>query len=163
MTLEDRIEIQECLTHEMTFKAIGLRLAKDQTIISKEVKRHIKVHTDSFVKREDCGPRLLKAPFVCNGCQNKSRSCCRFERHVYEAKTAQMEYETLLTEAREGIALNKEGFYKTEEIISNGVKKRQHLYHINKAKTIELITSIKIFVFPSLLFFFTIKAKRIPP
>ena len=43
LTLEDRIEIQECLTHGMTFKAIGKRLGKDQTTISKEVKRHIKV------------------------------------------------------------------------------------------------------------------------
>ena len=31
LTLEDRIEIQECLTHGMTFKAIGLRLGKDQS------------------------------------------------------------------------------------------------------------------------------------
>ena len=130
LTLEDRIEIQECLTHGMTFKAIGKRLGKDQTTISKEVKRHIKVHTNSFVKREDCCPRLLKAPFVCNGCQNRSRSCCQFARHLYEAKAAQMEYETLLTESREGVALNKESFYKTEEIISNGVKRGQHLYHI---------------------------------
>lgn len=130
LTLEDRIEIQECLTHGMTFKAIGQRLGKDQTTISKEVKRHIKVHTNSFVKREDCCPKLLKAPFVCNGCQNRSRSCCRFPRYLYEAKTAQIEYETLLTESREGIALNKESFYQTEEIISNGVRNGQHLYHI---------------------------------
>ena len=130
LTLEDRIEIQECLTHGMTFKAIGQHLKKDQTTISKEVKRHIKVHTNSFVKRDDCCPRLLKAPFVCNGCQNRSRSCCQFARHLYEAKTAQIEYETLLTESREGIALNKESFYQTEEIISNGVRKGQHLYHI---------------------------------
>lgn len=130
LTLEDRIEIQECLTHGMTFKAIGQRLGKDQTTISKEVKRHIKVHTNSFVKREDCCPKLLKAPFVCNGCQNRSRSCCRFPRYLYEAKAAQIEYETRLTESREGIALNKESFYQTEEIISNGVRNGQHLYHI---------------------------------
>lgn len=130
LTLEDRIEIQECLSHGMTFKAIGQRLGKDQTTISKEVKRHIKVHTNSFVTKEGCCSRLLKAPFVCNGCQNRSRSCCHFPRHLYEAKSAQIEYETLLSEAREGIALNKEGFYRTEEIISNGVKNGQHIYHI---------------------------------
>lgn len=130
LTFEDRIEIQECLNHGMTFKAIGERLQKDQTTISKEVKRHIKVHTNSFVKREDCCPKLLKAPFVCNGCKNRSRSSCRYERHVYEAKAAQTEYETSLTESRKGVALNKESFYKTEEIISNGVKSGQHIYHI---------------------------------
>ena len=130
LTFEDRIEIQECLNYGMTFKAIGERLQKDQTTISKEVKRHIKVHTNSFVKREDCCPKLLKAPFVCNGCKNRSRSSCRYERHVYEAKAAQTEYETSLTESRKGVALNKESFYKTEEIISNGVKSGQHIYHI---------------------------------
>lgn len=138
LTLEDRIEIQECLNHGMTFKEIGERLQKDQTTISKEVKRHIKVHTNSFVKREDCCPKLLKAPFVCNGCQNRSRSCCHYSRHLYEAKCAQMDYESLLTESREGIALNKEGFYRTEEIISNGVKKGQHLYHIMQTHKLEV-------------------------
>ena len=38
MTLQDRIEIQECLSKGMTFKAIGQRIGKDQTTVSKEVK-----------------------------------------------------------------------------------------------------------------------------
>ena len=138
LTLEDRIEIQECLNHGMTYKAIGERLQKDQTTISKEVKRHIKVHTNSFVKREGCCPKLLKAPFVCNGCQNRSRSCCHYPRHVYEAKQAQADYEMLLTESREGIALNKESFYQTEKIISTGVKNGQHLYHIMQTHKLDV-------------------------
>ena len=56
LTLEDRIEIQECLNCGMTFKAIGERLQKDQTTISKEVKRHIKVHTNSFAHKA-CGTK----------------------------------------------------------------------------------------------------------
>lgn len=39
MTLDDRIEIQECLSKGMTFKAIGERIGKSQTTISREVKR----------------------------------------------------------------------------------------------------------------------------
>ncbi|MBQ7322426.1 MAG: helix-turn-helix domain-containing protein, partial [Clostridia bacterium] len=31
MTLDDRIEIQECLNKGMTFKAIAQRIEKDQT------------------------------------------------------------------------------------------------------------------------------------
>lgn len=136
LTLDERIEIQECLTHGMTFKEIGRRIGKDQTTVSKEVKRHIKIHTNSFVKRDDCCPHLLKAPFVCNGCQNKSRSCCHYPRQLYEAKSAQSDYEVLLVEAREGIPLNKDCFYKTEEIISNAVRKGQHIYHAVKAHNI---------------------------
>ena len=37
MTFEDRVDIQECLCKGMTFKAIGKRIGKDQTTISKEV------------------------------------------------------------------------------------------------------------------------------
>ena len=41
-----------------------------------------------------------------------------------------MEYRELLTEAREGIPLNKESFYETEAAISDAVRKGQHIYHI---------------------------------
>ena len=51
LTLDERIEIQECLAHGVTFKTIGQRIGKDQTTVSKEVKRHIKVHRNSFVNR----------------------------------------------------------------------------------------------------------------
>ena len=42
MTLDDRIEIQECLNKGMTFKAIAMRICKDPTTVSKEVKLHAK-------------------------------------------------------------------------------------------------------------------------
>ena len=38
LTLDEREEIQGCLNHGMTFKAIGQRIGKDQTTVSKEVK-----------------------------------------------------------------------------------------------------------------------------
>jgi hypothetical protein len=41
LTYADREEIQGCLNHGMTFKAIGQRIGKDQTTVSKEVKRHL--------------------------------------------------------------------------------------------------------------------------
>lgn len=129
LTLDDRIEIQECLSRGVTFKTIGQRIGKDQTTVSKEVKRHIKVHRNSFVNREDCCPRLLKAPFVCNGCQYRTRSSCHYPRHIYDAKSAQQDYETLLREAREGIPLTRESFYQTEQTISDAVRRGQHIYH----------------------------------
>ena len=45
MTLDDRIEIQECLNKEMTFKDIAKRIGKNQTSVSREVKRHLQTHT----------------------------------------------------------------------------------------------------------------------
>lgn len=56
MTLDNRIEIQSCLDHGMTFKAIAKRISKDPTTISKEVKKQLKLkpisvttfNTDTF-------------------------------------------------------------------------------------------------------------------
>ena len=72
MTLDDRIEIQECLNKGMTFKAIAQRIEKDQTTVSKEVKLHGKVRANGFTKTDECCPKLLKAPFVCNGCPKRN-------------------------------------------------------------------------------------------
>ena len=133
MSLQDRIEIQECLSKGMTFKAIANRIGKSQTTVSREVKLHLQVNRNSFVMTDDVCPKLLKAPFVCNGCSKRSRSSCHYTRQIYSAKNAQKQYEETLVEARSGIALGKEEFYETEKIISEAVKKGQHIYHAIKA------------------------------
>jgi IS30 family transposase len=137
MTLDDRLEIQACLSHGMTFKAIAQQIGKDQTTVSKEVKKHLTA-TPAPIKQYDrkgnlletplC-PKLLKAPFVCNPCQ-KRHSHCVYQKQLYHAKKAQHAYESLLSEAREGIPLNKEAFYEMDAIVSSGIKRGQHLYHI---------------------------------
>lgn len=141
MSLDDRIEIQECLNKGMTFKAIAKRIGKDQTTVSKEVKKHLKVYTNSFTKTDECCPKLLKAPFVCNGCEKRNHSNCIYPRHKYVAKSSQSEYESLLCEAREGIPLNREDFYKTEKIVSNAVRNGQHIYHIIQANNLPVSKS----------------------
>lgn len=133
MTLQDRIEIQECLSKGMSFKTIGKRIDKDPTTVSKEVKLHTQSHRSGYVKTDDTCPKLLKAPYVCNGCELKSKSCCKYLRRVYVAKKAQEEYENLLVEARTGIPLNKEEFYETERIVSEAVRNGQHIYQAVKS------------------------------
>lgn len=142
LTLDDRIEIQDCLYHGMTFKAIANRIGKDETTVSKEVKKHLAVNLDDVkisdmhgqpITPEIC-PALLKAPFVCNPC-SKKRVRCRYQKQFYSAKKAQQEYEALLSEAREGIPLTKESFYEIDRTISEGVKRGQRLYHIMQSKT----------------------------
>ena len=49
MTLDDRIEIQECLCKGMHFKDIAKRIDKDQTPVSKEVKNHSKEHKSGYI------------------------------------------------------------------------------------------------------------------
>lgn len=138
MTLDDRIEIQECLNKGMTFKKIANRIGKDPTTISKEVKLHGKTYTNSFTKTDECCPRLLKAPFVCNGCEKRNHSNCPYARRCYQAKEAQKEYENVLVESREGIPLTKEEFYQTEHIISSAVLAGQNIYHAIKANNLSV-------------------------
>ena len=141
MTLDDRIEIQECLNKGMTFKAIGERIEKDPTTISKEVKLHGKSHANGFTKTEECCPRLMKAPFVCNGCPKRNHSNCCYPRRIYHAQNAQKEYEAVLVESREGIPLTKEEFYKTEDIISSAVLSGQNIYHAIQANALSVSKS----------------------
>ena len=137
LTLDERVEIQGCLDRGMTFKATAARIGKDQTTVSKEVKKHLAITPTATTRLDKNGhpvatppcPRLLKAPFVCNGC-DKRHTRCAFEKRFYFAKKAQSEYAALLVEAREGIPLNNERFYEIDSIVSGGIKRGQHLYHI---------------------------------
>lgn len=130
MTLQDRTEIQESLYKQMTFKSIAKLIEKDSTTVSKEIKLHAKGHTNSFVTTDEVCPKLLKAPFVCNGCKRKSSPSCQYPRRIYIAKTAQQEYEKTLVESREGIALNKADFYENDRIITERIKNGQHIFQI---------------------------------
>lgn len=141
MTLDDRIEIQECLAKGISFKDIGKRICKSATTISREVKQHLQVHSNGYTKTEEVCPRLLKAPFVCNGCDKKSRSSCPYKRQIYVAKIAQQAYEELLVESRSGVALNKESFYEVEKTISNAVKNGQHIYHAVTSNNVNVSVS----------------------
>ena len=143
LTLDERMEIQDCLNHGMTFKSIAKRIGKDQTTVSKEVKRHLAVNP-AQIKRMTCDgtplnnavcPLLLKAPYVCNPCK-KRHTHCAFQKQLYYAKSAQNAYESILSEAREGIPLNKEAFYEIDTIVSNGIKHGQHLYHIMQTNSL---------------------------
>jgi len=137
LTSDDRREIMECLDKGMTFKAIAARVSKDPTTISKEVKKHLQVSEGSVTHKNADGavivdkrcPRLLKSPFVCNPC-DKRRKRCGFQKQLYIAGKAHAEYESLLSEAREGIPLSKEAFWEADAIIAAGMKKGQRLYHI---------------------------------
>ena len=141
LTIEDRQEIQDCLHHGMTFKAIACRIGKDPTTVSKEVKKHMMI--TEAVKRPGFEPvpcpLLLRAPFVCNACQQKRT--CRKEKHEYSAKAAHRSYRDTLAESRTGIALNKSSFYEADRILTEAIKNGQHLYHAIKAHELNLSIS----------------------
>ena len=137
LTMDNRQEIMECLDKGMSFKAIARRVGKDPTTVSKEVKKHITLgeappkvtRCDGTIIKERPCPRLLKAPFVCNPCEKRRRNCS-YQKRLYIAKNAFIEYRTLLRESRDGVALDKDVFWQADAIIHEGMKKGQRLYHI---------------------------------
>ncbi len=138
LTLSDRNDIQLGLGRGETFKAIGQSILKDPTTVSKEVKRNRQVR-ESTCHNLPC-TLLDKAPFVCNGCP-KRRQNCGYKKIFYLAKQAQKQYEQTLVEAREGTPLNSKTFWDMDKIISDGVKKGQHIYHILKTHNLDVSSS----------------------
>ena len=138
LTLSDRNDIQLGLERGETFKAIGQSILKDPTTVSKEVKRNRQVR-ESTCHNLPC-TLLDKAPFVCNGCP-KRRQNCGYKKIFYLAKQAQKQYEQTLVEAREGTPLNSKTFWDMDKIISDGVKKGQHIYHILKTHNLNVSSS----------------------
>ena len=138
LTLSDRNDIQLGLERGETFKAIGQSILKDPTTVSKEVKRNKQIR-DSTSNNLPC-PLLDKAPFVCNGCP-KRRQNCGYKKIFYLAKQAQKQYEQTLVESREGTPLNSKTFWEMDKVISDGVKKGQHIYHILKTHNLDVSSS----------------------
>ncbi|WP_173278085.1 IS30 family transposase [Streptococcus sp. 53] len=123
-----------------TFRSIVENMGKGPSTISKEIKRNRIMHPTSV--KSDCTdcPLLDKAPFVCNGCP-KRRQNCGYKKIFYLAKQAQKQYEQTLIEAREGTPLNSKTFWEMDKVISDGVKKGQHIYHILKTHNLDVSSS----------------------
>ena len=138
LNLSDRNDIQLGLERGETFKAIGQLILKDPTTVSKEVKRNKQIR-DSTSNNLPC-PLLNKATFVCNGCP-KRRQNRGYQKIFYLTKQAQKQYEQTLVEAREGTPLNSQTFWDMDKIISDGIKKGQHIYHILKTHNLDVSSS----------------------
>ena len=149
LTIEAREEIQKCLEKGVSFKDIARRVGKSPTTISREIKKHL-IYKDAPitstkvdgvpVEGKPC-PKLMKAPFVCNGCEKNSYNRCAYRKQFYYAKQAHKEYSFTLVDSREGIALNKQEFHDADAIISKAMKKGQRLYHIMQTYDIDISMS----------------------
>lgn len=78
-------------------------------------------------QEEQC-PRLHKAPYVCNGCQDKLR--CTLEKRYYNASYANQEYLFLLSESRTGLSYSEEEVKHLDQLISPLIFKGQSINHI---------------------------------
>lgn len=84
-------------------------------------------------------PKLSKPPYVCNGCQQRSK--CTLEKCLYKASYAQREYEQVRSESRSGFALSEAEFRQIDDVVSPLLKKGQSLHHIAVHHADELMKS----------------------
>ena len=79
-----------------------------------------------FFQAEVC-PTLLKFPFVCNGCNIIHK--CTLQKYFYEAEDSQKTYKEVLSESRSGFNLEMSDIKLISEVIADGNKQGQSLYH----------------------------------
>ena len=65
---------------------------------------------------------------ICNGCEK--RKSCTLEKRLYSASYAHKEYETVRSEARQGIQLSEKEALRLDALISPLLKKGQSLHNI---------------------------------
>lgn len=80
-------------------------------------------------KEEKC-KKVLKAPFVCNGCSKKVG--CRLNKYFYRATPANRQYKTILVESRNGINISEEELKQMDTIVTPLILQGQTPYHILK-------------------------------
>ena len=95
----------------------------------------------------DCSARLLRPGSVCNGCPEEKS--CHKRKLFYVAKHAQEDYRRVLSEHRQGAALEEWEREYIDELVSPKVKAGQSVHHIcvtNRAKLIRNERTIQRYV-----------------
>ena len=153
LTYAEREYIEIGLTKGRTFTEIAKDINKNRTTIMREVQKHkFKKMPSKFnnsgnlckyrheCKKYDCSKKetcyeeeicfkLTGAPYVCNGCEEKTR--CRKIKYYYYSKFANDEYEEQLRTSRYGVKLSKEEVYEIDKKIAPLIKeKHQSINHI---------------------------------
>ena len=73
--------------------------------------------------------KLLKAPYVCNGCSEK-KNHCSLEKWFYRADQAQTAYREKLSEARTGFDITEKELEHLDDVVSPLIKNGQSIHHV---------------------------------
>ena len=153
LTKEEREYIEIGLNQRRNFTEIAKDVNKDRRTVSREVQKHrFKKIPGGFnnsgnlckyryeCKKYDCSKKekcyeeeicfkLTGAPYVCNGCEEKTR--CRKIKYYYYSKFANDEYEEKRSTCRIGINIQKEEVYDIDKLITPLIKEqKQSIAHV---------------------------------
>ena len=146
LDLNDRIKIQSELEKGTILKDIAALVNSDERTVSKEIKkRRIMTRNNRvlIINTEDirvCN-KTKRFPYVCNGC-DKRKKCNNPYCFDYLAKEAQVNYERILKETRQGIDMDPDTLKKVDEILKDGLSKGQSITHIYEANKDDIPCSV---------------------
>ncbi len=131
LSLNNRNDIEKYLGDGFNFTEISRLLGKSNRCISKEVlkrRMRIKKRNPFSNSKEFICPKLIKPPYVCNGCDKKI--ACRYTRYEYYSKDAESFYKNTLVTSRTGIDMNADEFNSLNKIINEDTNKGHSFYMI---------------------------------
>lgn len=127
LTYEDRLVIELFIREKFPLEKIADNLEVNKSTIYREIKaRRTKLNNSKITCEE-----TNKYPFVCSHCIKKN--VCKKERFLYNAKNAQINYQSILKSSRQGIdATFDELEYLDQLLYEKLAIKNQSIYHIVK-------------------------------
>ncbi|MCR4992424.1 MAG: helix-turn-helix domain-containing protein [Lachnospiraceae bacterium] len=145
---KDPSTVSKEIRNHITFLKVGYRYVKFNACLHRSSCNKINVCTTckpdrNYKKCSNCPacnsnckdfvevicPKLLKPPYVCNGCSDRHGGCT-LEKRYYYADSAHKEYLETLSESRAGLSLSEEDVRHLDEIISPLVQQSQSPHHI---------------------------------
>ena len=130
-TLENRMLIERLLRENRSFRTMARIIGCSVTSISNEIIKH-RIYKDlswGTSKRICNSERLVRAPYVCNGCENLAR--CKRSKYFYDPLKAHEEYLRTLKDSRSGIRASKDGLAYLDSLITPLIKEKgQTIDHI---------------------------------
>ena len=150
LTLEERRIILSGITNGSSKIAIAQTICKDKSTVGKEIKLHrslkykckMPLECNNYRKCQygrhctlDCPEyvpfkcsRRDRTRGACNGCSNWSK--CRFDKYTYCPEEAQMDYQSVLIDSRQGVNLTTSEAKAIADIVGPLLKKGQSPYQI---------------------------------
>lgn len=129
LTKADRVSIEQGLNKHHSARSIARDLGRSASSITDEIRRNRTVYrgphkgeqVDEIPK--DACPKLVRFPYVCNGCSMYHYGCHRSWKCEYNPHRAQLIAERTLTQSRQGINACEKDFEKMIGIIRSDLSR----------------------------------------
>lgn len=142
MSLEDRKFIEECLNAGIKKNQIALRLGKDKSTVTKEIRKRSRIEpgissddsqdgSEKPVFAEACSRRDVLFG-VCNGCSQLE--LCQNDKRLYIAVEAHQNYTDRMSRSRCGINLSDTRKEQIRQIVKEGVEQGMCLKKIHQTR-----------------------------